>query len=263
LPLHWFRIASIFRHPIDPKLDKCRDYFDVIDRLMDLGTILSNLERNRYGSFSEFCSDMELVWRNATDCNGPNSMVALLAVQLRRCFNDIIEDMSDYEVGDWVTKLAHLETVGASFGALPLSIARGGPERPTTGGKRPRGRKAPAVYHITLAPIHDRGEPDAPRPEPQKRAENPPNDPPKPKPPPAPPKPRQRQRHMSKEETLELADAIKSLDDEDEDVIMRVVAIIRQNEPDMVVEADSIVDLLNLSAETRWQIRELLDSLIN
>jgi hypothetical protein len=151
------RIASIFADPVDPELDQCPDYFDVIERPMDLGTVLSKIERNRYETFRDFCADVDLVWQNATDYNGEESLIAMLAAQLSAWFHEMVENMSDSEPSDWFKRLMKL---GASIrdAELPESVFPNVPETATaSGGKRPRTKKAPMIYDFAIEPIRDEG----------------------------------------------------------------------------------------------------------
>jgi hypothetical protein len=53
---------------------------------MDLGTVPSNVECGRYTAFGDFRADVELIWRNAAEYNGADSLIATLAAQLRAWF---------------------------------------------------------------------------------------------------------------------------------------------------------------------------------
>ena len=67
--------ASVFMKPVNPQAMKCLDYFDIVKRPMDLGTIQKKFpgkpkatgrgsEPRTYSSPLEFRDDMRLVWDN-------------------------------------------------------------------------------------------------------------------------------------------------------------------------------------------------------
>ena len=65
--------AWIFHEPVDPvKLD-IEDYFDIIKKPMDFGTIKKKLNNNAYDGGKEFLSDVELVFYNCKAYNKAGS----------------------------------------------------------------------------------------------------------------------------------------------------------------------------------------------
>lgn len=69
--------AVIFAEPVDPVELGIPDYFDIIKKPMDLGTIIKELERGRsagwhalkYGSPTDVSQDVALVWKNCLTYN--------------------------------------------------------------------------------------------------------------------------------------------------------------------------------------------------
>lgn len=68
-----------FNQPVDAKLWKCHDYYEIIKAPMDLGTMLDNLRRNKYCSVEELRMHLDLVFSNAFLYNPAGSEVHKLA----------------------------------------------------------------------------------------------------------------------------------------------------------------------------------------
>jgi len=62
------------------------DYFSVITRPMDLGTVSKKLTNAEYPSAEAFAEDVRLVWSNAITYNGPESEVHQMAQELSDLF---------------------------------------------------------------------------------------------------------------------------------------------------------------------------------
>ncbi|KAK3031780.1 hypothetical protein RJ639_037077 [Escallonia herrerae] len=79
----------VFSYPVDPiKLD-IPDYFSVISRPMDFGTIKTKLEDGIYMSREEFEADVRLTLSNAMTYNPESNAVHLMARKLSEFFDQI------------------------------------------------------------------------------------------------------------------------------------------------------------------------------
>eukprot|EP00924_Labyrinthula_sp_SR-Ha-C_P003237 augustus_masked-scaffold_15-processed-gene-3.40-mRNA-1 protein AED:0.01 eAED:0.02 QI:0/-1/0/1/-1/1/1/0/1759 len=65
----------IFAKPVDPEQLDIPDYFDVIKRPMDMGTIKKRLDGNQYRDLRSFAKDVRLVYNNAMIYNPESSDV--------------------------------------------------------------------------------------------------------------------------------------------------------------------------------------------
>ncbi|PKS07296.1 hypothetical protein jhhlp_005898 [Lomentospora prolificans] len=63
-PGYWTRLVKPFRQPVDPVVDGVPDYFEKIEKPMDLMTIKSKMERQMYSSAGEFAADVRLIVEN-------------------------------------------------------------------------------------------------------------------------------------------------------------------------------------------------------
>ncbi len=77
----------VFATPVNPVELNLDDYFDVIKKPMDLGTIQKNLEAGSYHSFDDFKSDVRLTFENAMKYNEEKSIVHEMAKQLKKKFD--------------------------------------------------------------------------------------------------------------------------------------------------------------------------------
>eukprot|EP00850_Spirogloea_muscicola_P010510 SM000062S19896 [mRNA] locus=s62:202418:203218:+ [translate_table: standard] len=71
--------AAPFRAPVDPVALDIADYFDVVDKPMDLGTIRRRLAAGgHYASAAEVRADVDLVWANCRRYNLPGDPILRL-----------------------------------------------------------------------------------------------------------------------------------------------------------------------------------------
>lgn len=87
------RYSWVFIKPVDPVALNIPDYFTVISRPMDLGTIKSKLERNVYFDIDEFAADVRLTFSNAMTYNPPGNDVHLMAKTLSGLFESKWKDI--------------------------------------------------------------------------------------------------------------------------------------------------------------------------
>ncbi|XP_072981597.1 transcription factor GTE3, chloroplastic-like [Typha angustifolia] len=80
------KYAWIFNEPVDVQCLGLYDYYSVIREPMDLGTIKTRLDRNRYSSPAEFAHDVRLTFRNAMTYNDRAHEVHIIARQLLNMF---------------------------------------------------------------------------------------------------------------------------------------------------------------------------------
>ncbi|CAI8591332.1 unnamed protein product [Vicia faba] len=74
--------AYYFNAPVDVVGMGLHDYYDIIKRPMDLGTVKSNLSKNVYATPAEFASDVRLAFNNALTYNPKGHIVNTAADQL-------------------------------------------------------------------------------------------------------------------------------------------------------------------------------------
>ena len=65
------RDSVLFWKPVDPVADGVPDYFTIVKKPMDLGTVHAKLHGRGYKSSDDFVSDVRQVWSNCKLFNGP------------------------------------------------------------------------------------------------------------------------------------------------------------------------------------------------
>jgi hypothetical protein len=209
-----YKIASIFCDPVDPWLDHCPDYFQVIKKPMALKIVLTNLQADEYSSYTEFHEDMKLIWQNAIDYNGPQSLITLMALQLRTWFNEMTLFMSDKTSEDWISKFKWLqvkvvECIERDVSEPPIETRESTSfnQNESSGGVSRKGKA----------------------------------------------------KKMSQADLDRLMEKILGL--EEEHHILELIAVIRENEPELGITEDSEFNILELSVSTRYALLEYLDNI--
>ncbi|CAE6215726.1 unnamed protein product [Arabidopsis arenosa] len=80
------RVGWLFEEPVDPVKLEIPDYFSVIRKPMDLGTVKSKLLKNVYGNEDEFAADVRLTFSNAMLYNPPGNEVHTIAKEIKEIF---------------------------------------------------------------------------------------------------------------------------------------------------------------------------------
>ncbi|XP_042437372.1 transcription factor GTE9-like isoform X1 [Zingiber officinale] len=80
-------VGWVFNQPVDPVKLKIPDYFSIISKPMDLGTIKHRLGSKQYLSTSQFAADVRLTFSNAMRYNPPGNEVHIMAKKLNKMFN--------------------------------------------------------------------------------------------------------------------------------------------------------------------------------
>ena len=79
-----------FTEPVDPVKYNIMDYFDIVSKPMDLGTIKKKLAHNCYRGADHFVEDMRLVWNNCYKYNGDQHIVSNCAKELENGFEEYL-----------------------------------------------------------------------------------------------------------------------------------------------------------------------------
>jgi len=83
----------VFSTPVNPVELGLDDYFDIIKKPMDLGTIGKKLEQGSYHSFDEFKSDVRLTFENAMKYNEEQTVVHEMAKGFKKKFDEDYKKM--------------------------------------------------------------------------------------------------------------------------------------------------------------------------
>jgi len=80
------REGGYFSVAVDPDALGLPTYFDVIKNPMDLGTVKENLLHGAYEALEDFIADVQLIWDNAREFNGPTHFVSAIANRMQKMF---------------------------------------------------------------------------------------------------------------------------------------------------------------------------------
>lgn len=99
-----FNRKGIFNSPVDPVALGLSDYFTVITKPMDLGTVKNRLHSVAYKSRRAVVDDIRLCFRNAMLYNPPQNAVHVAARELLKYFEDQLSsfcpELADFELLD-------------------------------------------------------------------------------------------------------------------------------------------------------------------
>jgi len=85
-PLMNHQNGWVFNVPVDPVELNLPDYFDIIKRPMDLGTVQRRLENGNFHSLEDFEHDVTLTFDNAMTYNQEGSVVHAMAREMKDQF---------------------------------------------------------------------------------------------------------------------------------------------------------------------------------
>ena len=83
--------AYDFLEPVDYVALNILDYPTIIKNPMDLGTVKSKLKDNKYPTFLEFLSDIDLIWTNCRTYNMAGSEIVKMANHCEKVFKKQME----------------------------------------------------------------------------------------------------------------------------------------------------------------------------
>ena len=116
--------AHFFRYPVDPVADDLPNYTTVVPHAMDLSLVRARLEGGFYRRVSEWLRDVELIWSNAEDYNGPDSFVTVCARTMRAKFEKLSLSISG-DCGSWLAKIHDLQSKIEELTAKPPPLLKG------------------------------------------------------------------------------------------------------------------------------------------
>ncbi|EQC40191.1 hypothetical protein, variant [Saprolegnia diclina VS20] len=113
------KFGWVFSSPVDPIALNIPNYFDIIRRPMDFGTIKKKLDANLYKHLAPFAADVRLTFRNAMTYNNEESDVHQLAKDMLGDFNaelskvekEVAADEASARARDGACKLCGMESM--------------------------------------------------------------------------------------------------------------------------------------------------------
>ncbi|KAM3131429.1 hypothetical protein pb186bvf_016501 [Paramecium bursaria] len=83
--------AYFFHSPVDPKKFNIPDYFDIVKKPMDFGTIKQKLHNNVYKGCYDFYCDVLQVFENCVLYNGSQNEVGQIGVNMKQEFLELVD----------------------------------------------------------------------------------------------------------------------------------------------------------------------------
>lgn len=91
--------AYDFLEPVDYVGLGILDYPQIIKTPMDLGTVKTKLKDNKYKTFQEFLSDIDLIWTNCKTYNMAGSEIVKMAIHCEKVFKKQMEKQFKNYIG--------------------------------------------------------------------------------------------------------------------------------------------------------------------
>lgn len=92
--------AEPFRLPVDHKRMGLTDYPMVIQKMMDLHSLIENLDNSKYETVEETLDDLQLIWDNCKLYNLENSKIHQWAFSLEKMTAKLVkENFGDLDYG--------------------------------------------------------------------------------------------------------------------------------------------------------------------
>ena len=104
-----YKISFLFDKPVDPQLDNCPDYFDIIKKPMDLQTVRKKLSSNEYSTIRDWKRDMSLIWENALVYNPSETIIYDCASHLKAVYERLSKKLSDDPEADWLREFESID----------------------------------------------------------------------------------------------------------------------------------------------------------
>ncbi len=84
--------ANIFHERVDEEALQINDYYEIVKKPMDFGTIKKKLTLNVYGRAEEFVQDLHQVFINCKLYNGVESYVGKCGVNIKKKFVGLLQN---------------------------------------------------------------------------------------------------------------------------------------------------------------------------
>jgi hypothetical protein len=94
---------------VNPDRDGAPNYFSIVKRPVDLGTIRRRLLDDEYPSVAAWSRDMALIWTNAEKFNGRDSILCSTAMEIRRNFEKEYKKLKTLNIQKWAETVGELK----------------------------------------------------------------------------------------------------------------------------------------------------------
>lgn len=104
-----WKLTVFFRRPIDPNKDQLPNYFQIIQKPMDLETVKKTLLNGNYQSIQSFISDLQLIFENAKTYHGKSTVMWFIAEEILQWISKMEESLHLSADQIWYNELAEIQ----------------------------------------------------------------------------------------------------------------------------------------------------------
>lgn len=101
IPGFWTRLVGPFKNPVVPDEDGVPDYFDKVQKPMDLGTVKSKMDNKEYKDEEEFVSDIRQIFENCYTYWTKDHAMWTTCEKFEKTFEEKYSEMNK-----WLTKMS-------------------------------------------------------------------------------------------------------------------------------------------------------------
>ncbi|OHT02937.1 Bromodomain containing protein [Tritrichomonas foetus] len=234
--LQSYSISKMFAQPVDPVRDNVPNYFEIVKRPMDLGTVRKKLTEGQYATVAEWKDDMEQIWKNSLLVNSKTSILGYITVDMQMKYQSLSQYFSDSNDNDWMNKLISLRDELNGMSRRNLSTS-------------------PTYSEVKRSNSSHSSSGSSSKKDPNKQQKNPKTAPIKNT------KTKTKQQPLTRTEILRLTQDINNLQDEIH--ILSIYDVIKKYEPQIETDGEKLVlDIATLKPSTLWALRDTVDNLL-
>ncbi|EAY22375.1 Bromodomain containing protein [Trichomonas vaginalis G3] len=90
---------------VDPDKDGAPDYLQIIKEPMSLHEVQKKLKNNSYSTIDQFVRDVNLIWSNAKEYNGADTLFSHMAMEAKIWFDGKMKQFSNTPEEEWTRKI--------------------------------------------------------------------------------------------------------------------------------------------------------------
>lgn len=98
-------ICSPFIHDVDPNNDGAPDYLNVVKEPMSLTKVKEKLQHGEYKDLDQWKNDVNLIWTNAEEYNGPDGLFTHMAKEAELKFKKKCDRFPKDPEHEWYDRL--------------------------------------------------------------------------------------------------------------------------------------------------------------
>lgn len=104
-----WKLTVFFRRPIDPAKNDLPNYFQIVQKPMDLETVKKTLLNGNYKNIQSFISDLQLIFENAKKYHGKSTVMWFISEEILQWISKMEESMHLTPQQIWFNELAEIK----------------------------------------------------------------------------------------------------------------------------------------------------------